>query len=107
MSQPPTTRDFSAWINLVPGAPSKLIVVGEVETPASNQKPHLSVSAGSPPARTLHLDLSIRNTGGIGTPAFQFWPARHEQSAAKGEYASVVIFWNGEEHIRLPVTEAH
>ena len=106
MSKPPRTRKLAAWINLMPGAPSELIVVGEVETSAGNKKPGLSVSAGSPPAGALHLDLSIHDTGGFGTLAFQFWPVRHEQPAVEDQYKHVVIFWNDAELVRLPVTEA-
>lgn len=107
MSQPPNTREFSAWINLMPGAPSKIIVVGEVETSASNKQPSLSVSdRNSPGSSTLHLDLSIHSTGGIGTQAFQYWPARYERPAPQGEFTCVVICWDdGEELIRVPVSE--
>lgn len=107
MSQPPRTRNFSSWINLMPGSPPTLHVVGEVETPSSNQVPALTVSDDSPSSGTLHLDLSIHNTGGIGTPAFQFRNVRFEQPSSAGQYTSVVIFWNGEELMHLPVTSAH
>ncbi|GAA6177665.1 hypothetical protein [Sulfitobacter pacificus] len=107
MSHPPRTRNFKAWANLMPGAPSRLIVVGEVETPASNHKPHLSPSSVSNPQGRLLLDLSINDTGGIGTQAFQFWPARYESPAGQGEYNEVVILWQGSPLMKLPVSEAH
>ncbi len=47
MIQPPRTRNFAAWANRMPGAPSRVIAVGEVETPACNQKPHPSLSFAS------------------------------------------------------------
>ncbi|MEJ8561136.1 hypothetical protein QTO30_07795 [Yoonia sp. GPGPB17] len=105
MSQPPKTRSFAAWINLMPGSQPTLIVAGEVETSASNNKPVLKRSSGDAPAGTLQLDLTIRNTGGIGTQAFQFWPVRYDQAASRGAFSDVVILWDGEEIMTLPVSE--
>lgn len=107
MSTSPQTRNFNAWINLMPGTPPQLIVVGEVETPSSNNQPKLSVSVGTAPARTLHLDLTIFNTGGIGTPAFEYHDVRHDQPASQGEFEKVVIFWDGDVLVDLVVTEVH
>lgn len=105
MSQPPRTRDFNSWINLMPGAPTQLFVTGEVETSASNMQPRLAVSSSTPPNGVLHLDLSIQDSGNNGTQAFQFWPVRHEQPAARGQYTEVALFWAGEELMRLDVSE--
>ena len=105
MSQPPRTRDFAAWINLMPGSQPTLFVKGEVETSASNNQPMLMQSSGVVPAGTLRLELTIQNTGGIGTQAFQFWPTRYDQAASRGAYSRVVILWDGEEIMTLPVSE--
>lgn len=107
MSQPPRIRNFNSWINLMPGTPTQLFVTGKVETPASNKQPRLVVSANTPPNGVLHLDLSIQDTGGVGTQAFQFWPVRHEQPASQGQYTEASIFWDGEELTRLNVSEVH
>lgn len=107
MSQPPETRNFNSWINLMPGAPTQLFVTGEVETPASNKQPRLTVSSNNPPNGVLLLDLSIQDTGNLGTQAFQFWPVRYEQPAARGQYTQVAIFWAGEELMRLDVSEVN
>ena len=96
MSTPPRTKDFSAWINLQPPGPSNLVVTGEVETPSSTDIPVLTETEDprNPPT-TLELDLTIRNSGGIGTPAFEFQSARFEKPASKSEYDRVLILWQG------------
>ena len=108
MSNPPNTKNFRAWINLMPGSPSKLIVVGEVETSASNKKPVLTraIPQGTV-SQVLILDLHIASQGGIGTQAFQFWPVRHEEDANKGQFTQVSIRWDGEPLMNLKVSEAH
>lgn len=96
MSTPPNTQNFSAWINLQPPGPSKLIVIGEVETPSSADIPVLTETDDPRnPSTTLELDLTIRNTGGIGTPAIEFQPVRFEKSASAGQYEKVLILWQG------------
>ena len=108
MSLPPETRSFSAVINLQPPGPSQLIVTGDVETPSSADLPHLSPNdAPRNPASTLELDLTIRNSGGIGTPAFEFHPVRFEAPAVAAQYKHVVILWCGSVLLRLDVDEVH
>ncbi len=102
------TKDWSAWINLMPGTEHKLIVVGKVETNASNLVPVLreAVPQGINP-EILILDLTIEDNGSIGTPAVGFRSARFEKPAEKGQYESVVIRHEGEIIETIPVTEAH
>lgn len=107
MSQPPNTRSFRAWINLMPGSPSILVVTGEVETSASNNKPVLTQSNQSGSAGTLVLDLTIQNIGGMGTQAFQFWPVRFDRPAAQGEFSRVVILWDAQAIMTIPVADTH
>ena len=108
MSTPPNTQDFSAWINLQPPGPSNLIVTGEVETPSSTEVPILSETDDprNPPT-TLELDLTIRNSGGIGTPAFEFRPVRFEKPAAAGQYDQILVLWQGSVILSTNVSEAH
>jgi hypothetical protein len=95
MSNPPNIRNFSAWLNRQPPGPSKTIVIGEVETPSSIEVPILAAKLPSSALDgVLKLDLSIQNTGGIGTQAFQYHNARFETEA--NQYQSVEIHWDGE-----------
>ncbi|WP_390912434.1 hypothetical protein [Pseudosulfitobacter sp. SM2401] len=108
MKNPPPIRDFSAWVNLQRPGPFKIIVTGEVETKSSADLPHLSPNAAPrTSSSTLELDLSIRNTGGIGTQAFQYHDARFEGPANSGQYTKVLILWQGDILCELDVSEAH
>lgn len=108
MSTPPRLRGFAAWINLMPGQPSKLIVTGEVETPDSAHLPRLERNDGPlTTGTTLALDLTIHASGGIGSPAFDFRDARYEAPATQGQYQTVLLLWEGKPINRLNVTEAH
>lgn len=94
MGSAPAIRDFSSWLDL---QSSKVIVIGAVETPASNQRPELNVSeATDVSGAILKLELSIRKTGGIGTQAIQFHPARFERPTDQNLYAMVQIRWQGQ-----------
>ncbi len=108
MSSSPKTQKFSAWINLMPGTDSKIIVVGEVETSASNNLPVLTRTdpQGIIPEHLL-LDLSIIEAGEDGTQDIRFRPVRYEEPASQGQFTTVSIQWMGEVILTLDVTEAH
>lgn len=103
----PNIRNFDAWINLQPPGPFELIVVGEVETKSSADIPVLTPDDDGGAGKTLRLVLTIKNTGGIGTQAFQYRDARHEQQAQQGEFTQVDILWLGVVIATLPVREVH
>jgi len=102
------TKDWSAWINLMPGSEHKLIVVGKVETNAANIVPVLreAVPQGFNP-KILILDLTIENNGTIGAQVVGYRDARFEKPAEKGQYDTVVIRHEGSDIESIDVTEAH
>ena len=108
MSDAPKTRGFEAWINLQPPGPFNLIVKGEVETRAGNILPRLTraVPQGIVPTQLI-LDLSIEDTGGVGTQAFDYRPVRYEEQAEAGDFDSVAIRWGGDIIETLKVNEVH
>lgn len=97
MNCAPNIREFNAWINLQPPGPSKLLVVGEVETNSGTMLPSLTRAApqGINPQQLI-LDLTIADTGGIGTQDVNFRRARYEEEASAGQFTSVAIRWNGD-----------
>lgn len=102
----PNFRGFKAWINALPGGRTKLIVTGAVETHARNMKPVLTpTTAPNTPTTTLVLDMTIVKQGEMGSSAFQYWPARYEEAASKGQFEHLIIRWDGEELISLEVAE--
>lgn len=108
MTSTPATKNFAAWINLQPGAATKLIVVGEVQTNGGNIQPQLSrVEPQGIVASILLLNLEIVNTGGVGTSDINFRPVRYEEAATKGQFLTVEIHWEGQCVVSLPVSEAH
>ncbi|MFA3919097.1 hypothetical protein [Ruegeria hyattellae] len=107
MTNPPNTKDFAAWINLMPGSDPKLIVVGKVETSADNMHPKLTrtVPQGANPTIFL-LDLTIEQVG-VGSEVIGYRETRHEEHASKGQYFHVAIMWEGTQILQLNVSEAH
>ncbi len=107
-TSPPRTQKFAAWINLTPGNDPTLIITGEVETKSTADRPVLTFADPPVPMpSTLSLDLSIRNSGGIGNQVFSFLPVRYMTAANQGQYDTVRILWRDEELLNLTVTEAH
>ncbi|MEM6974444.1 MAG: hypothetical protein AAF577_16765 [Pseudomonadota bacterium] len=100
--------EFSAWINLQPPGPSKLIVIGKVVTNGGNLVPRLTerVPQGINPTILL-LDLRIEDTGGVGTTDVAPRDVRFEKAAGKGAYTSVEIYANGDLCQKTTVDEAH
>ena len=103
----PNTKEWSAWINLMPGSTHKLIVVGKVETNAANLKPVLkeAVPQGFNPA-ILMLDLTIEDDGSTGPQVVGHRDARFEKPAEQGHYTSVTVRFEGEEIADIEVKEA-
>lgn len=104
----PEMSDFTAWINLMPPGPSKLIVVGKVVTNGGDLQPKLTERV--PPGlneRILILDLAIEKTGDVGTGDVAARDVRFEKPANKGRYDTVEIYLEGELCQTLEVSEAH
>lgn len=104
----PDVSDFRAWINLQPPGPSKLIVIGKVVTNGGNFVPRLTerVPQGINPTILL-LDLTIENTGGVGTTDVAPRDVRFEKAAGKGAYTSVEIHADGDLCQTIIVDEIH
>ena len=104
----PQTKDFSAWIDLIPGTESRIIVEGEVLTKGGNMVPELCEAepdATEGAGEVLRLDLTIEDTGKPGTMDINFRPARFETAAAPGQYRRVEIVHEGETKEQLEVVE--
>lgn len=104
----PNTKDFTAWINLMPGSKPKLIVIGKVETNAGNLQPKLTevVPQGINP-QILLLNLTIVDTGEIGTEDINYRDVRFEAPANKGQFSNVEVRFEGDLCVTMVVTEAH
>ncbi len=106
----PNTRNWSAWENRQPPvdpAATPFIVTGEVETNNGAIVPELkpAVPQGINP-KILILELSLRNTGGVGTTDINYRKARWETKVRQGQYISVEISWEGESVGSATVTVA-
>lgn len=104
----PVTKEWEAWINLMPGGPSSLIVTGRVETNAGNMVPQLTEAKpqGINP-KILILDLAIVQQGDVGTSDVAFRDARFTKPAGKGEYTQVEIRFDNAPVALVDVKEAH
>ena len=102
----PNTRKWSGYIHLQPPGPPALHVKGEVEVSASNKRPVLREASpqGINP-EILLLDLSIQDTGGIGTQAFQYKGVRFDRSRVRAQYSTVQIRWEGNDIASVDVGE--
>lgn len=102
------SRNWNAWINLMPGSKTELIVTGEVETTAGNLVPVLkeAVPQGFNPS-ILTLELTIERQGNFGTADVAYRNARFEKPAGQGQYDSVSIKHKGTEVVSMVVVEAH
>ena len=104
----PNTKDFSAWINLMPGTEPKLIVTGRVETNSGSLQPHLVEAdpQGINP-KILLLNLTIVDSGGIGTADINYRDTRFEKPAVKDQYIDVEVIFEGKSCVSMKVSEAH
>jgi hypothetical protein len=104
----PKTRNWKAWIDLMPGSPSKLTVTGQVETIAGNKVPRLMEAKpqGFNP-KILILDLSIVKEGDDGTDDVAYRDARFTKHATKGQYTQVDIRFGTKQITIIEVGETH
>lgn len=105
----PKTKDWDAWIDLMPGPKSPTLhVKGSVETTSGNQFPELSeaIPQGINP-KILILVLGIKSTGNPGTDPVEYRPATFSKPAKKGQYSQVDIRWEGDIIESIPVKEVH
>ncbi len=102
------TKDWAAWINLMPGSRHKLIVTGKVLTNNGSLVPVLkpAIPQGFNP-QILMLDLTIEQQGDVGTEDISYRDARFEKPAEAGSYTEVAIQYDGTPVTSIPVTDAH
>ena len=85
-------RNWSAIIDAMPPNPPRLIVRGEVETTNSAIVPKLAEAnpQGINPDILL-LDLTLVNTGGMGTTDVSYRPVEFRRPTSPGTFSSVTI----------------
>jgi hypothetical protein len=102
------TRDWYAWLNLMPPPPDDFHVVGEVYVPNPGVDPFLTprVPQGFNPSILL-LNLYLIQRPGVW-PAVQVWKqARYDKIGAPIKYTQVQIFCDEEVIADIPVQEVH
>lgn len=99
-------EDFTAWVDLMPGAGNKLIVKGEVQVPTSGWAVSLVEASpqGINPA-ILILDLSASPPHGNVLQVITKEPVRFEKPNGSA-YTSVTIRYSGDE-FTIPVGQTH
>ena len=102
------TRDWYAWINLMPPPPEDLHIVGEVYVPNPGVEPLLTpkVPQGTNP-KILLLDLHLIQQPGIWPQVFVWKPVRFDKVVSGMQYTQVQIFCGDEIIADLPVREIH
>ncbi|MBF9052184.1 hypothetical protein GTA62_19675 [Roseobacter sp. HKCCD9010] len=96
MSIPPKIRGFAARLDQRDAEGLRLVVEGAVETPSSNEQPVLSRSQEHNQAERLRaLDLTLRNTGMMGSQAFMYHAAFYEEPLGDPSIEIVTLLWRG------------
>lgn len=105
----PNTQTWSAWEDRRPGPPSpRLHVTGEVETTRSSLVPVLTPTVPQGiNEKILFLDLTIEDTGGIGTDDVAFRKVAYECDVTEGQHTHVEIKWEGVTIVELEVEITH
>lgn len=104
----PELSEFSAWINLQPPDPSRLIVIGKVVTNGGDLQPKLKERVPQGVNQNiLLLDLTVEQTGKPGTDDIAPRDVRFDKPAGQGAYKQVEIYFEGERCLTLEVQEAH
>lgn len=87
-----TTRDWRAWVNLMPPKPDDLHVVGEVLVPNPGVEPLLTprIPQGINPA-ILMLDLLLLQRGGIWPQVLVWRTARYDKIVEGVPYEQVQV----------------
>lgn len=91
------TRDWYAWINLMPPPPDELHVVGEVYVPNPGVDPFLTprTPQGINP-KILLLDLYLIQRPGIWPQVFVWKQARYDKIVRGMQYTQVQVFCGDE-----------
>ena len=91
------TRDWYAWLNLMPPPPDDFHVIGEVYVPNPGVDPFLTPRnpQGINPAILL-LDLFLIQRPGIWPQVFVWKQARYDKTARSIRYTQVQVFCGDE-----------
>jgi hypothetical protein len=90
---PVLLRDtFKAWIDCTPGAPPRLIMIGDVLVPTNGWQARLTKRSpqGINP-KILILDVNAQDLGGEAQESITTIPLRYEESPPQDEYGQVMI----------------
>jgi len=89
---------FKAWIDRPPGAPPRLIMVGDVRVPTDGWQARLTkrTPQGINP-KILILDVNVQQPEGDSTLEITTIPLRYEESPPQDEYGQVMIANGGGE----------
>jgi len=102
------TRDWYAWINLMPPPPDELHVVGEVLVGNPGVVP--SLVPRRPPAKgkkTLQLELVLVQQPGIWPQVLTWKPVRYDKVLLGKGPDTVEVFCGDEKIATIPVQDAH
>lgn len=102
------TRDWYAWINLMPPPPDEFHVVGEVYVPNPGVDPFLTPKnpQGINP-EILLLDLYLIQRPGIWPRVFVWKQARYDKIVRETRYKQVQIFCDDQLIADIPVHIVH
>jgi hypothetical protein len=98
---------FKAWIDRPPGAPPRLVMVGDLRVPTNGWQARLTRRSpqGINP-KILILDVNAQQPGGDAAEQITTIPLRYEESPLQDEYGQVMIA-NGEGEIVVYVGRPH
>jgi hypothetical protein len=102
------TRDWYAWLNLMPPPPDELHVVGEVYVANPGVDPFLTprVPQGINP-QILLLDLYLCQRPGLWPQIMVWKPVRYDKVAPGVKYTEINVFCGDEMIANFPVHEVH
>jgi hypothetical protein len=105
---PLDTREWFAWVDLMPPGPKSFHVVGSVLAPTPGYKATLkpAVPQGINP-RQLILDLELIQLPGVWPDVLTWIAARFDEADYKGDYDDVAIRCAGSILAVVPVEEIH
>ncbi|MGX1322002.1 hypothetical protein AB7M17_005455 [Bradyrhizobium sp. USDA 377] len=82
---------FKAWIDRAPGAPPRLIMIGDVRVPGNGQARLTRRSPQGINPKILILDVNAEQPAGAAREEITTIPLRYEESPPQDEYGQVMI----------------
>lgn len=102
------TRDWYAWVNLMPPGPPSFHVVGSVLAPTPGYEARMkpAVPQGINPNQLI-LEIELVPLPGFWPQVLTWISARYDQENYDGAYTEVAIRCGGEIYAVVPVEEVH